>query len=418
MTEPIDPPEGEVEGPTEPVPGGQPEGEPQPWMPLPGTYGSRNAGRRQSILESFGQVVTRPILKEALEDADSEFQQALAAGRALVDEAQQHVDDALGAVANAGSIMDTIQGTGADVVAKHTEVLTLHGQAITAAAEAAGDAALAAAKSLEASGHAADALVLFEAQQQQIDAEQNARLDLHEQVIDAIRGVEGAGLVAHQGRLIKADTYSRSDNYLSVASGGTTQDVTALGTWTGTIYAEYGRNRGGSNDSFGAQKREWQVPNSSGGRTYTFPNFGQSSVSDFVYLDLDYAVNPGTQKSRDLSGGSFAVAQESWTTVSTHTWTVPSSATRVAAWFKAGWDAVPFLPTYRMRILVNGAEVAASSKGNWGPLIGNGYRAGTLTYSKGIAAGSTVTFQVWTNASIAHERVVRDTETRISWIEL
>ena len=414
MTEPIDPPEGEVEGPLEPVPGGQPEGEPQPWMPLPGTYGSRNAGRRQSILESFGQVVTRPILKEALEDADSEFQLALAAGRALVDEAQQHVDDALGAVANAGSIMDTIQGTGADVVAKHTEVLTLHGQAIGAAADAANDAALAAAKSLEASGHAADALVLFEAQQQQIDAEQNARLDLHEQVIDAIRGVEGAGLVAHRGDLIKSSTSAVSDTYFSIGSGNSlTQTITALGSWTGSVIVEYSN----TNSSRSPAKYQLPIPASGGGRSYSIPAPTGSATTDFNYLHLSYTVNPGVQKSRDLNGGSFAVAQDSWTTVSTHTWTVPVGATRVAAWFKVGWDSVPFLPTYRMRILVNGAEVASSSKGNWGPLIGNGYRAGTLTYSKGIAAGSTVTFQVWTNAAIEHERAVRDTETRISWIE-
>ena len=66
MTEPIDPPEGEVEGPIEPVPGGQPEGEPQPWMPMPGTYGSRNAGRRQSILESFAKVITQDRLDDAV----------------------------------------------------------------------------------------------------------------------------------------------------------------------------------------------------------------------------------------------------------------------------------------------------------------------------------------------------------------
>ena len=381
---------------------------------MPGTYGSRNAGRRQSILESFGQVVTRPILKEALEDADSEFQQALAAGRALVDEAQQHVDDALGAVANAGSIMDTIQGTGADVVAKHTEVLTLHGQAIGAAADAANDAALAAAKSLEASDHAADALVLFEAQQQQIDAEQNARLDLHEQVIDAIRGVEGAGLVAHRGDLIKSSTSAVSDSYFTIDSGSGNQYVNATGSWTGSMIVEHGR-QGGADDRFEVKKYQYPVPRTDGGRDYTFPHF--INVASFSYLHVQYRVNPGTQQFRDLDGGSFAVAQESWTTVSTHTWTVPSSATRVAAWFKVGWGSVPFLPTYRMRILVNSAEVASSSKGNWGPLIGNGYRANTLTYSKGITAGSTVTFQVWTNASIEHERVVRDTETRISWIE-
>ena len=67
MTEPIDPPEGEVEGPLEPVPGGQPEGEPQPWMPMPGTYGSRNAGRRQSILESFAKVITQDKLDDAVD---------------------------------------------------------------------------------------------------------------------------------------------------------------------------------------------------------------------------------------------------------------------------------------------------------------------------------------------------------------
>ena len=66
MTEPIDPPEGEVEGPLEPVPGGQPEGEPQPWMPMPGTYGSRNAGRRQSILEAFGQIAKMSDVDDAV----------------------------------------------------------------------------------------------------------------------------------------------------------------------------------------------------------------------------------------------------------------------------------------------------------------------------------------------------------------
>lgn len=414
MTEPLEPPEGEVEGPTEPIPGGQPEGEPTPWVPQPGTYGSRNAGRRISMLQQIGSsLVTRPILREALDDANGEFQQALQEGRDLAAQAEQHATDALGAAANAGSILTTVQGTGADVVAKHTEVLTLHGQAITAASEAAGDAALAAAKALEASGHAADALVLFEAQQAQIDAEQNARLDLHEQVIDAIRGVVGSGLVAHRDTIVKSSSSSRSDTYVSIASGTGSQSVTALGSWTGKIIAEasFSFPAEGTNRDY---IEEWQVPNSGGGRNYSMSN---SSSGILRHIKLDYQVNPGVQQTRDLNGGSFPVAQESWTTVSAHTWTVPVGATRVAAWFKVGWDAVPFLPTYRMRILVNGAEVASSSKVNWGPLIGNGYRAGTLTYSKGIAAGSTVTFQVWTNAALSEERVVRNTETRISWIE-
>ena len=66
MTEPLDPPEGEVEGPTEPIPGGQPSEPPQPWMPQPGTYGSRNAGRRQSILEAFGQIAKMSDVDDAV----------------------------------------------------------------------------------------------------------------------------------------------------------------------------------------------------------------------------------------------------------------------------------------------------------------------------------------------------------------
>ena len=68
------PPEGEVEGPLEPIPGGQPEGEPQPWMPMPGTYGSRNAGRRQSILEAFGQIANMTDVNNAVDGVRDDVQ--------------------------------------------------------------------------------------------------------------------------------------------------------------------------------------------------------------------------------------------------------------------------------------------------------------------------------------------------------
>lgn len=74
MTEPIDPPEGEVEGPTEPIPGGQPSEPPQPWMPQPGTYGSRNAGRRQSILEAFGQIAKLADVDDAVGEVRDDVQ--------------------------------------------------------------------------------------------------------------------------------------------------------------------------------------------------------------------------------------------------------------------------------------------------------------------------------------------------------
>ena len=66
------PPEGDVEGPIEPIPGGQPEGEPQPWMPMPGTYGSRNAGRRQSILEAFQKIANIDDVNGAVGDVHAE----------------------------------------------------------------------------------------------------------------------------------------------------------------------------------------------------------------------------------------------------------------------------------------------------------------------------------------------------------
>lgn len=414
MTEPIDPPEGDVEGPIEPVPGGQPEGEPQPWMPMPGTYGSRNAGRRQSILESFGQVVTRKILKEELEDADSLFQQALADGRALVAEAQQHVDDALGAVANAGSIMDTIQGTGADVVAKHTEVLTLHGQAITAASNAADDAAMAAAKALEASDHAADALILFEAQQAQIDAEQNARLDLHEQVIDAIREAQLGGMVERTYIKTAHLDGAASDSRVSIHSGADNLTVTALGSWAGRMVVTGGWNVSGNGS--GERIGEYDIPQPGGGRAVTLSK--PPSTGGRVWARVDYAVSPGVQQTRDLTGGAVELSDGVWATIPTHTWTVPADATRISIYFKAWWGEATYWGSHGLRILVNGSVVATwGPKSGIGPLIGAGARYGAVDLNNAnLPVGAAVTFQAYGQHDYGWGRNIRDTETRISWI--
>lgn len=412
------PPQGEVEGPLEPVPGGQPSTPPSPTVPAPGTYWSRNAGRRASLLQGMGQVVTRDLLRTSLQDADSEFQQALAAGRALVAESQGHADETRTLVGQAGTILDTVEGTGADVVAKHTEVLTLHGEAIGAASDAAEDAALAAAKALEASDHAGNALVAFEAQQAQVDSEQDARLELHEQLIDAVRQAQVGGLQPRQGRLIKGSANAKSDAYVSVDDGGTTQTVTALGSWTGTIYAEYGRQRG-SNDSFALEKREWQVPTSTGGRTYTFPHFGYNLQSDFSYLDLNYSINPGTQQVRDQSTGSMPVPSDTWTTVPGQNWVVPAGASRVAIYFRAGWEGAQFTSAHGLRILVNGAPIDTwGPVVNIGPLLGTGYRVRDISIGNAPAAtpGATVSFQVWSGSAADVSRQIRDTTTRISWV--
>lgn len=60
------PPEGEVEGPLEPVPGGQPSTPPQPVVPAPGTYNSRNAGRRASLLQGLSAVITDAKLQQEI----------------------------------------------------------------------------------------------------------------------------------------------------------------------------------------------------------------------------------------------------------------------------------------------------------------------------------------------------------------
>lgn len=62
----------EVEGPLEPIPGGQPSGLPQPMPMLHGTYLSRNAGRRQSLLEAAAKLVNTDDLHEAKNEIGDE----------------------------------------------------------------------------------------------------------------------------------------------------------------------------------------------------------------------------------------------------------------------------------------------------------------------------------------------------------
>lgn len=74
MTEPLEPPEGEVEGPTEPIPGGQPALPPQPSGPVHGTYLSRNAGRRASLLQYAAEIVNQSQLDAIEVRIDGEVQ--------------------------------------------------------------------------------------------------------------------------------------------------------------------------------------------------------------------------------------------------------------------------------------------------------------------------------------------------------
>lgn len=284
-------------------------------------------------------------------------------------------------------------------------------RAVQAAQEAADDAA-------EAAQNVGDSLALVEAQQAQVEEEQQARLEAQEQMLETLRQVQLATLQAISATVVASGTSSESDGMVTIASGRDAT-VTAHGSWVGRIivsasWRDLSIGGDGTTDlNYPSQVQEFPIPNA-GSRTVSIS--GISGTRRWVRVD--YQVAPGVQQARNRPGGSFPVPAESWTTATGQEWTVPAGASQLAIYFKTGWDAVPFLPAYGVRILVNGAVAATwGPKANRGPLFGNGYRAMTVSFNQDIPAGATVTFQVWTNASLAHERVVRDTETRISWIK-
>lgn len=279
----------------------------------------------------------------------------------------------------------------------------------------------AAANAQSAADNAASSLALVEAQQQQTAAEQDARLEAQEQMIETLREVQLATISATTVTLVASGTSSRGDGTVTIASGRDAT-VTAHGSWVGKmiVHAEWYSSsmtsvEGGqvTDSRYPSLMQEFPIPNAAS-RTVSLG----SVSSDRRWVRVDYQIHPGTQQARNLAGGSFAVAQDQWVTVPGQDWTVPSGAAQLSIYCKAGWDAAPFLPAYGVRILVNGTVVKTwGPNANLGPLFGNGYRHTTVSLNQNIAAGATVTFQVFTSAALAHERVVRDTETRISWIK-
>lgn len=289
-------------------------------------------------------------------------------------------------------------------------------QAVAAAQAAADDAQ-------QATEVLGDSLALVEAQQEQIDAEQDERLESQEQMIELLRQVQAALLQTTTVTVVAQGESGNSNGEVAISSGQNAT-VTAGGTWIGKMIVHGGWHTGGSNDGgsysmYPSILREFPIPNA-GSRTVSIDRPSSSfGPATRMWVRVDYQITPGVQHTRDRTGGQFSVARSSWTTVTTHAWTVPAGATRVSIHFKSGWSGVPFLASYSTRILVNGAVAKQwGPKSRLGPLLGNGYRAFTVSLSEvNIVPGSTVEFQVWTDASNSEERVVRDTETRISWIQ-
>lgn len=260
-------------------------------------------------------------------------------------------------------------------------------------------------------------LELVEAQQQQIDAEQDAQLAAQEQLIETLRQVQLATLFATSATVVATGTAAAGDVDVAISSGNAAT-VTASGSWVGKMIVHAAWERAGApNDHEMSTMREYPIP-FEGSRTLTLAPPQTPSSNSRRFVRVDYQIAPGVQQTRNLATGAFGAGQGAWTDVAGQEWTVPEGASRLSIYCRAGWDAVPFLPSYGVRILVDGAPAATyGPKTNRGPLFGNAYRVTAVSLNQDIPPGSVVTFQVFTSASLTHERVVRDTETRISWIK-
>lgn len=214
------------------------------------------------------------------------------------------------------------------------------------------------------------------------------------------------------------DSWDRSNVWADVTrvtSGTNRYSFTAKGIWTGKVKVILATRA----DSKGATQfftSEYPIPQPNGSRTFQTPGY--------IYLDSAEAtitVNPGVQKTRNLTTQAFTPARDAWVTISNHTFTPPAEpAESYLLFWRVEWGAATNHDFYRIRIIQGGRVIVEQELTNLGPLlpVGPGNRAQWIRAPRAkLDPNTPVEFQINSTGEQDNRRNISWSESQISWID-
>lgn len=357
-----------------------------------------------------------------LQGATEQNQQATAANTSAIDamnKANAARDSAIGANTSAIGALKEAQDIQADVSAKHQTVLEKHDAAISAAQaaiDANNQADTARDEAIEANRQATAML----ADAQEITIRQTAaEIENVRALVDSLRESQQAMLQAQHETLsisqVRTNSTSEFFNYEYFHNPfHFTSRFTAKGSWRGKVNYQYTKISSNVQQIF---LGEWQVPDSNGSRVKEF-DMGTNAY-DWFYLQFE--VENGVQKTRDITQGHIDTPQNSWYRHTNQTFTTKTTGAHAVYW-EVMWDATTYHNQYAIRVTTSKNRTL----GQWGPhtkvgplLPGfDGSRTHYLRLAdQQLQAGEQVFFETFTDATEPSQRAVRATMTKISWIE-
>lgn len=243
--------------------------------------------------------------------------------------------------------------------------------------------------------------------QAQINALTEGRLNDQEQIVEALRQAQEAQLLERR-RILFAYQPSAADSFWSVAvpsSAGPT--LTAKGNWAGTVFVTH------VSQSENSMIHRYEIPRPDGTRTVTLPSISGSNHA----VQLDYIINGGVQKRRDITSRTpFTIQASAWTIDDRHTFTVPVTG-RYAIYYAAKWSSPQNLANYGIDIERNNTTL--KSTGLAGHFLPSGSRTLNVATEEPAALlneGDVITFRAFAGTSYEPGRTLEQVTTKITWV--
>lgn len=274
---------------------------------------------------------------------------------------------------------------------------------IAAAAQQAADAMLEESRQREAALQAER-----EAREAERDAAELARWEEQMALIEAnIAAIADSATATTHSIFLNWDETTVDSDYLTLTRTSSSRvGWTIKPGWVGDF--EITGATGSSSSSFGTgiYMRKLFVPNPEH-VAFTFDD-GIGSVQ------VTINVHPGKPATVTPTIPDQTVSRD-WVTIST--WTAPQD-TQVIADASLIWENKTFVATYGMRIMVGGQNATTSSTSSRAPLLGHAARAHSAAMNvRRVSAGSVVSLQVKADHSNSLNRMLRDAQFRITWID-
>ena len=215
-------------------------------------------------------------------------------------------------------------------------------------------------------------------------------------------------------------SWSRSSKWVSTyrtgdAFVGWKHPTTALGNWKGILrYVRVGKASG--KDYEETITMDFQIPREDGSRTVEIAG-SQYTTS----LEIIAFIEPGVQKTQDLTTQTFAPPVGTWVTIPEHTFTPPAEpAESYLLFWRVKWSAATHHDFYGVRIVQGGTVLATQTMDKLGPLLPSmpGDREQWVRVPRAVLRPNVpVEFLVYTTGVQDSQRAIAWAETNLSWIE-